>query len=41
VSFQSYKDKVAQAKSILIVGGNAVGVELAGELVFSKKLEKK
>lgn len=31
--FQSVRDRLADAKRILIVGGGAVGVELAGEIV--------
>jgi pyruvate/2-oxoglutarate dehydrogenase complex dihydrolipoamide dehydrogenase (E3) component len=30
-----------EAQSILIVGGNAVGVEIAGEFVFSKNFGNK
>ena len=34
-NLESWTDKVTKAQSILVVGGNVVGVEMAGELAFN------
>lgn len=40
IELKQYNDKLAQASSVLIVGGGVVGVELAGEIAYAMPEQK-
>ena len=39
-SLESFKQRIEKAGKILVVGGNALGVEMAGELIFHNPKKK-